>query len=275
MLDRFELDPTKKARAYSKGNRQKVALVAALASEAELLLLDEPTSGLDPFMEAAFTESIREVKAAGTLRPALEPHLRRGGEARRQGDDHPRRCDRRVRNDRRAAPPHPHPGDRRCSTAGPTDSPSLPGVHDFVVVDGRVTFAVDDAAHARGSRRRRRPEPALARGEPALARGALPAPLRRRAGLAGGRGRAMTTTRSGARRARADDDAPGTSRHAGGPRHHGAPRRATQPGASRRLVRRARRDVRLHRLVLPDALPDPGRRSTTTPRCPTPQVSGP
>ena len=65
MLDRFELDPTKKARTYSKGNRQKVALVAALASEAQLLLLDEPTSGLDPIMEAAFTESIREVKAQG------------------------------------------------------------------------------------------------------------------------------------------------------------------------------------------------------------------
>ena len=65
MLDRFELDPTKKARTYSKGNRQKVALVAALASDAELLLLDEPTSGLDPIMEAAFTESIREVKAQG------------------------------------------------------------------------------------------------------------------------------------------------------------------------------------------------------------------
>ncbi len=51
MLERFELDPTKKARTYSKGNRQKVALVAALASDAELLLLDEPTSGLDPLME--------------------------------------------------------------------------------------------------------------------------------------------------------------------------------------------------------------------------------
>ena len=65
MLDRFELDPTKKARTYSKGNRQKVALVAALASEAQLLLLDEPTSGLDPIMEAAFTESIGEVKQQG------------------------------------------------------------------------------------------------------------------------------------------------------------------------------------------------------------------
>ena len=65
MLERFDLDPTKKARTYSKGNRQKVALVAALASRAELLLLDEPTSGLDPLMEAAFTESIHEVKAEG------------------------------------------------------------------------------------------------------------------------------------------------------------------------------------------------------------------
>ena len=56
LLERFELDPTKKARTYSKGNRQKVALVAALASDAELYLLDEPTSGLDPLMEAVFTD---------------------------------------------------------------------------------------------------------------------------------------------------------------------------------------------------------------------------
>jgi ABC-2 type transport system ATP-binding protein len=65
MMERFDLDPTKKARTYSKGNRQKVALVAALASRAELLILDEPTSGLDPLMEAAFTESIQEIKAEG------------------------------------------------------------------------------------------------------------------------------------------------------------------------------------------------------------------
>ena len=51
LLERFDLDPTKKGRAYSKGNRQKVALVAALASDVELLILDEPTSGLDPLME--------------------------------------------------------------------------------------------------------------------------------------------------------------------------------------------------------------------------------
>src|SRR6202022_518791 len=60
LLERFELDPTKKSRAYSKGNRQKVALVAALASGAELLILDEPTSGLDPLMEAAFRDSVEE-----------------------------------------------------------------------------------------------------------------------------------------------------------------------------------------------------------------------
>lgn len=65
MIERFDLDPTKKARTYSKGNRQKVALVAALASRAELLILDEPTSGLDPLMEAAFTEAIKEIKTEG------------------------------------------------------------------------------------------------------------------------------------------------------------------------------------------------------------------
>lgn len=65
LLTRFELDPTKKARSYSKGNRQKVALVAALSSHAELLVLDEPTSGLDPLMEQVFTACIQEVKAEG------------------------------------------------------------------------------------------------------------------------------------------------------------------------------------------------------------------
>jgi ABC-2 type transport system ATP-binding protein len=64
LLDRFDLDPTKKARTYSKGNRQKVALVAALASDVELLLLDEPTAGLDPLMERVFQDYIFEAKAA-------------------------------------------------------------------------------------------------------------------------------------------------------------------------------------------------------------------
>ncbi|HEX5918359.1 MAG TPA: ABC transporter ATP-binding protein [Nocardioides sp.] len=65
MLERFDLDPTKKARTYSKGNRQKVALVAALASRADLYLLDEPTSGLDPLMEAEFQEAVFELKSEG------------------------------------------------------------------------------------------------------------------------------------------------------------------------------------------------------------------
>jgi ABC-2 type transport system ATP-binding protein len=65
LLERFDLDPTKKARAYSKGNRQKVALIAALASDVELLLLDEPTSGLDPLMEAAFRACIEEERNGG------------------------------------------------------------------------------------------------------------------------------------------------------------------------------------------------------------------
>ncbi|ACZ88152.1 ABC transporter ATP-binding protein [Streptosporangium roseum] len=65
MVDRFELDLRKKGRAYSKGNRQKVALVAALASDVELLILDEPTSGLDPLMEAVFRDSVAEEKARG------------------------------------------------------------------------------------------------------------------------------------------------------------------------------------------------------------------
>ena len=65
LLERFELDPTKRARTYSKGNRQKVALVAALASSAELLILDEPTSGLDPLMEAEFQRCIADVAAEG------------------------------------------------------------------------------------------------------------------------------------------------------------------------------------------------------------------
>lgn len=65
LLERFELDPTKKTRTYSKGNRQKVALVAAFASDVELFVLDEPTSGLDPLMEAVFTDYLREVKALG------------------------------------------------------------------------------------------------------------------------------------------------------------------------------------------------------------------
>lgn len=66
LVERFQLDPRKKTRTYSKGNRQKVALVAALASDAELLVLDEPTSGLDPLMEREFQAALRERRTTGT-----------------------------------------------------------------------------------------------------------------------------------------------------------------------------------------------------------------
>ena len=65
LIVRFDFDPTRKVRAYSKGNRQKLSLIAALMTRADLLLLDEPTAGLDPLMEQAFRESVLEAKAAG------------------------------------------------------------------------------------------------------------------------------------------------------------------------------------------------------------------
>jgi ABC-2 type transport system ATP-binding protein len=65
LIQRFQVDPDKKVRALSKGNRQKIQLVAAFASRAELLILDEPTSGLDPLMEVAFRETVREAKQRG------------------------------------------------------------------------------------------------------------------------------------------------------------------------------------------------------------------
>ncbi|WP_121641393.1 ABC transporter ATP-binding protein [Virgibacillus sp. Bac330] len=65
LIQRFDLDPSKKCRTYSKGNRQKVALIAAFSSEADLYILDEPTSGLDPLMEQVFQSCVMEAKAAG------------------------------------------------------------------------------------------------------------------------------------------------------------------------------------------------------------------
>ena len=99
LLERFELDPTKKGRAYSKGNRQKVALVAALASDVELLILDEPTSGLDPLMEEVVPRLRRRGARARPHRAAVQPHPLRGRGAVRPGEHHPRR---------------PHGGDRHA-----------------------------------------------------------------------------------------------------------------------------------------------------------------
>jgi ABC-2 type transport system ATP-binding protein len=65
LLERFDLDPRKKCRTYSKGNRQKVAIVSAFSTDAELYILDEPTSGLDPLMELVFQECVTEIKREG------------------------------------------------------------------------------------------------------------------------------------------------------------------------------------------------------------------
>ena len=65
LIKKFDLNPKKKVRSYSKGNRQKIAIIAALATEAELYIFDEPTSGLDPLMEAVFQEEVKGLKAAG------------------------------------------------------------------------------------------------------------------------------------------------------------------------------------------------------------------
>ena len=75
LLERFDLDPKKKGRAYSKGNRQKVGLIAALASDVELLLLDEPTSGLDPLMEEVFRQVISEETRNNGRTVLLSSHI--------------------------------------------------------------------------------------------------------------------------------------------------------------------------------------------------------
>ena len=74
LVERFDLDPSKRTRDYSKGNRQKVSLIAALAADVELLILDEPTSGLDPLMERAFQEIVRE-RAGEGVTVLLSSHL--------------------------------------------------------------------------------------------------------------------------------------------------------------------------------------------------------
>ena len=118
LVERFDLDTSKKARAYSRGNRQKVALIAALASDAELLLLDEPTAGLDPLMEASFREcAARNGTTAGpSCCPATScPRPRRCG----PGDDHPRGPRRGDRHAGRDAPPDQGIGRRPAGRAGP------------------------------------------------------------------------------------------------------------------------------------------------------------
>jgi polyether ionophore transport system ATP-binding protein len=142
LLERFELDPSKKARAYSKGNRQKVALVASLASDAELLLLDEPTSGLDPLMEAAFRECVEEERKSGRT-VLLSSHILSEVEA---------LCDRvTIIRDGRTVESGTLSDLRHLSRTSvsaelarePHGFTGLPGIHDLRIEGRRVSCRVD------------------------------------------------------------------------------------------------------------------------------------
>ena len=144
LTDRFELDPAKKARAYSKGNRQKVALIAALASDAELLLLDEPTSGLDPLMEATFRDCITDERQHGRT-VLLSSHILAEAEALsdrvtiiRDG--------RAVETGTLAELRHLTRVSVDAQTSRPADLTGLAGVHDLVTDALRVRAQVDQVA---------------------------------------------------------------------------------------------------------------------------------
>ena len=144
LIGRFELDPTKKARAYSRGNRQKVALIAALASDAELLLLDEPTAGLDPLMEAAFRECVNDERRDGRT-ILLSSHILSEAEALsdrvtiiRDG--------RAVETGTLAEMRHLTRNLVDAELAGPVRLDGVPGVSDLDVQGNRVRCQVDHAA---------------------------------------------------------------------------------------------------------------------------------
>jgi ABC-2 type transport system ATP-binding protein len=142
MLERFELDPSKKSRTYSKGNRQKVALVAALASHADLYLLDEPTSGLDPLMEAEFQKAVLELKNQGAT-VLLSSHILAEAEALSDRISIIR-AGRVVQSGTLAELRHL----TRTTVIAETDRAAtgiadLPGVHEPQFQGDRVTFDVD------------------------------------------------------------------------------------------------------------------------------------
>ena len=142
MLERFELDPSKRTRTYSKGNRQKVALVAALASRAELFLFDEPTSGLDPLMEAEFQEAVRELKQGGAT-VLLSSHILAEAEALSDRISIIR-AGKVVQSGTLAELRRLTRTTIVAQTATPAQGlDGLGGVHDLRHVDGRVTFEVD------------------------------------------------------------------------------------------------------------------------------------
>jgi ABC-2 type transport system ATP-binding protein len=142
MLERFELDPGKKARTYSQGNRQKVALVAALSSRAELYLLDEPTSGLDPLMEAVFQNAVLELKRDGAT-VLLSSHIL--AEAEVLSDKISIiRAGRVVQTGSLGELRHLTRTTVTAETALPASGiGEIDGVHNPQFLDGRVTFDVD------------------------------------------------------------------------------------------------------------------------------------
>ncbi|MEW9552533.1 ATP-binding cassette domain-containing protein [Nonomuraea sp. NPDC050783] len=145
LLERFDLDPRKKSRTYSKGNRQKVALIAALASDVELLILDEPTTGLDPLMEEVFREAVREEQRRGDRTVLLSSHILAEVEE---------LCDRvTIIKDGRTVESGTLAGLRhltrtsvQADLAAPADGlAGLPGVHELRTEGSRVWFDVDTA----------------------------------------------------------------------------------------------------------------------------------
>jgi ABC-2 type transport system ATP-binding protein len=144
LIERFDLDPSKKARAYSKGNRQKVALIAALASDAELLLLDEPTSGLDPLMEEAFRECINAERHDGRT-VLLSSHILAEAEALADRVTIIR-AGRTVETGTLAELRHLTRTTIDAELDGPVSLDGLSGVHDAVLAGSRLRCEVDNAA---------------------------------------------------------------------------------------------------------------------------------
>lgn len=161
LIERFDLDVRKKARSYSKGNRQKVALVAALASDVELYLFDEPTSGLDPLMEQMFQECIGELRAAGRT-VLLSSHILsqvdklsdsvtiiRDGQAVQTGKLDELRHLHRVRMSVQLGAEQQNAEQQNAEQQRPEQQRAdarlaeLPGVHDLQVKGQRITFSLD------------------------------------------------------------------------------------------------------------------------------------
>jgi ABC-2 type transport system ATP-binding protein len=143
LLELFDLDPRKKARTYSKGNRQKVALVAALASDVELLLLDEPTAGLDPLMEAAFRDWINAEERARGRTVLLSSHILAEVEALADRVSIIR-AGRVVESGTLGELRHLTRTSIQAELAAPPDGLlELPGVHDLEVDGTRVRLQVD------------------------------------------------------------------------------------------------------------------------------------